>query len=766
MAQRDVENLHNRLARLPPKRTGLNSRPGRSRISASENRAGRCRWSVGFLGDLPFPPRFHSGSAAYSTRFTLFDSQDLDVKVSPKYFHFAQSGAELCALKRHIGPSRIFPSRRPENHLWSEINDYALKMSRLLRHLGLAGRAYGWCLRVEEEEMRLLCRVTSAKRLALPRPHALATQHSCLAVLKDPINLRYNSEMLGFRADICLRTNTRQSTLEEHVLRESLRGYVSRSAGARLQFLQTPAGSRSATASDQSNNQSNSRERFSLLAVFQATNSRRPGEARSSGEKAKYLQPFPAICGTLSLSPPYIPLHTSSIYHVTPPSSPIHVHKACSALSSSQSTSNSVYRFSGGWCFVEGVLCCLATTPLPYKHVSTIRDFIGRCTFTTATYLLACLVSLKEISHSASELILLAQEFSEACQGYFRPMTEVEQTHSNWRFGLSLNNDTNFAVWSSAGMKGWGKREISKKISTDQRHYPERFPREKFWEHWKRVLSTACALLAGIPRQVGYQSLIGERRRVMLRASDVILLASAVGGCGISGGPTYRSLTCCQRVTWKFAGYGNIVTRRDVYFGAAVVYLSDYPPPTQAIRARIPAGSFHLRTWKSHQTVLLVGGFSRGSPVSLVLAFQRCPMPISLHPHQLSRPQILRAAQISSLTLSPLFSLHFLQRSVAETNSEGGILRIFVRSCVEGYSPVQLYTNMFCFSPELVRSSPMPPGSCNVNSRHWIKIPLHVVGRRQADADYLNYRPGKAKKVFTLRVGCAAEIAEVMVKNR
>ncbi|KAJ8876951.1 hypothetical protein PR048_021401 [Dryococelus australis] len=31
-------------------------RPGRSRIFGCANRAGRCRWSAGFLGDLPFPP--------------------------------------------------------------------------------------------------------------------------------------------------------------------------------------------------------------------------------------------------------------------------------------------------------------------------------------------------------------------------------------------------------------------------------------------------------------------------------------------------------------------------------------------------------------------------------------------------------------------------------------------------------------------------------------------------------------------------------------
>ncbi|KAJ8874068.1 hypothetical protein PR048_024909 [Dryococelus australis] len=52
-------------AHLPPMRSGLNARPGH-RIFASGNRAGRCRWSAGFLGDIPFPPPSHSDTAPYS----------------------------------------------------------------------------------------------------------------------------------------------------------------------------------------------------------------------------------------------------------------------------------------------------------------------------------------------------------------------------------------------------------------------------------------------------------------------------------------------------------------------------------------------------------------------------------------------------------------------------------------------------------------------------------------------------------------------------
>ncbi|KAJ8890077.1 hypothetical protein PR048_009584 [Dryococelus australis] len=72
-----------RLARcLPPERTGFNLRPDH-RIFASGNRAGRCRWWAGFLGDPPFPPPIHSGAAPYSPLFTLIGSQDLAVASRP-----------------------------------------------------------------------------------------------------------------------------------------------------------------------------------------------------------------------------------------------------------------------------------------------------------------------------------------------------------------------------------------------------------------------------------------------------------------------------------------------------------------------------------------------------------------------------------------------------------------------------------------------------------------------------------------------------------
>ncbi|KAJ8896039.1 hypothetical protein PR048_001380 [Dryococelus australis] len=59
------------LARSPP------TKANRVHSSAGGNRAGRCRWSAGFLGDLPFPTPLHSGAAPCS-----LDSPSLALKIS------------------------------------------------------------------------------------------------------------------------------------------------------------------------------------------------------------------------------------------------------------------------------------------------------------------------------------------------------------------------------------------------------------------------------------------------------------------------------------------------------------------------------------------------------------------------------------------------------------------------------------------------------------------------------------------------------------
>ncbi|KAJ8898232.1 hypothetical protein PR048_003592 [Dryococelus australis] len=77
------------------RRTGFDSRWACSRIFACGDRAGRCRWSVGFVGNLTPPPPppapFHSGAAPFAPRFPLIRSRDLDVKRRPNLFTHSHS---------------------------------------------------------------------------------------------------------------------------------------------------------------------------------------------------------------------------------------------------------------------------------------------------------------------------------------------------------------------------------------------------------------------------------------------------------------------------------------------------------------------------------------------------------------------------------------------------------------------------------------------------------------------------------------------------
>ncbi|KAJ8886299.1 hypothetical protein PR048_012510 [Dryococelus australis] len=66
--------------RPPPRRTWFDSWWVRPRILTCGNRAGQCRWSGGFLGNLPFALSLHSGTASFSPCFTVIGFQELDVK--------------------------------------------------------------------------------------------------------------------------------------------------------------------------------------------------------------------------------------------------------------------------------------------------------------------------------------------------------------------------------------------------------------------------------------------------------------------------------------------------------------------------------------------------------------------------------------------------------------------------------------------------------------------------------------------------------------
>ncbi|KAJ8876123.1 hypothetical protein PR048_024032 [Dryococelus australis] len=64
--------------------------------------------------------------------------------------------------------------------------------------------------------------------------------------------------------------------------------------------------------------------------------------------------------------------------------------------------------------------------------------------------------------------------------------------------------------------------------------------------------------------------------------------------------------------------------------GAAVAERLARSPPTIANRVQSPAGLPDFRTWESCRTMPLVGGFSRGSPVSPTLSFRRCSILTSI----------------------------------------------------------------------------------------------------------------------------------------
>ncbi|KAJ8897365.1 hypothetical protein PR048_002711 [Dryococelus australis] len=71
-------------ARLLPRRTGFDSRRTTLGFFELGNCSGRCCWSMGFLGDLLFPPLSHSSSAPYPSLSTSIGSQDLFVNCHPR----------------------------------------------------------------------------------------------------------------------------------------------------------------------------------------------------------------------------------------------------------------------------------------------------------------------------------------------------------------------------------------------------------------------------------------------------------------------------------------------------------------------------------------------------------------------------------------------------------------------------------------------------------------------------------------------------------
>ncbi|KAJ8878657.1 hypothetical protein PR048_019240 [Dryococelus australis] len=92
----------------------VQSLTGSLRIFASGNRAGRCRWSAGFLRDLPCPPPLYSGAAPSSPHFALIGSQDVVAEMNPALDHRVGNpglprGRSQLLVKHHGGYRRKCP---------------------------------------------------------------------------------------------------------------------------------------------------------------------------------------------------------------------------------------------------------------------------------------------------------------------------------------------------------------------------------------------------------------------------------------------------------------------------------------------------------------------------------------------------------------------------------------------------------------------------------------------------------------------------------
>ncbi|KAJ8866789.1 hypothetical protein PR048_032650 [Dryococelus australis] len=122
-----------RPAHLPPRRTGFKHQPGH-RIFACDNRAGRWRWSVGFFGDLPFPPPFHSSDVPYSPSLTLTSSRDIAVKSRPNLLlthslHRPISGADTYTTTSGIFRLfEYFEKSYGDGYVWQTINAYCAQL--------------------------------------------------------------------------------------------------------------------------------------------------------------------------------------------------------------------------------------------------------------------------------------------------------------------------------------------------------------------------------------------------------------------------------------------------------------------------------------------------------------------------------------------------------------------------------------------------------------------------------------------------------------
>ncbi|KAJ8879195.1 hypothetical protein PR048_019801 [Dryococelus australis] len=126
------------------------------------------------------------------------------------------------------------------------------------------------------------------------------------------------------------------------------------------------------------------------------------------------------------------------------------------------------------------------------------------------------------------------------------------------------------------------------------------------------------------------------------------------------------------------------------------------PASPTAYRVRYPAGSLpDFRTWESCRTMLLIGEFSRGSPVSTALAFRRCFILASLSSSHLGSQDL----DFKSPPLSFLFSPVGIVPDIAAGQLVLSVISRFPHPCI----PVQHHSHLI--SP-LISSKYLVVKSC------------------------------------------------------
>ncbi|KAJ8881536.1 hypothetical protein PR048_018018 [Dryococelus australis] len=217
-------------------------------------------------------------------------------------------------------------------------------------------------------------------------------------------------------------------------------------------------------------------------------------------------------------------------------------------------------------------------------------------------------------------------------------------------------------VWSNGGVKGQGNGRSPSKPA-DQRHRSVRFSHAKIRERPRRSKANMARLPAGHFRIFARGNCAGRCRWSAGFLRDILILPPLH-----SSVDPYRSRFTLIGRAQRTPGRGSLVMRNGrlasrgqgdgrergrqsviglvggsgpvelVKHTPVAAKLLDYSPPTKANRVRFPAGSLpDLRMWESCRTMPLVCGFSLGSHVFPALAFRRCFILASLHPHRLSR---------------------------------------------------------------------------------------------------------------------------------